>query len=109
MGEHEPAPGSEDVELDEVDAVLERRLDGRDRVRGCERGRAAMADLQERAVSSKELHGTVGSGVSSNRPPRAAYSRIMRSVIHSTGARSSVHGSAEGAAGRMSRPRSFVR
>src|SRR5580704_17221644 len=39
------------------------------------------------------LHGAVGSNCSSRTPPAAMYVRMARSVIHSTGARSSVSGS----------------
>ena len=109
MAEDElPVAAGEDVELDVVDAVLECCLDGLDRVRGRERRRASMPDPEERPIAAEESHGAVGSGYSSKRPPRAANSRIIRSVIHSTGARSSVHGSDDGAATRRSRARRLV-
>ena len=76
----------EDVELDQLDAQLQRRLDGLDGVRRSEGGRAPMADPERRPVATQEVQGAVGSRLSSSLPPRAAYSRIMRSVIHSTGA-----------------------
>ena len=89
---------SQHVQLDQVDSSVERGLDRRDRVRRSKCAGSAMTDPEERPVSPQEIHGAVGSGYSSNRPPLAANSRIIRSVIHSTGARSSVHGSAAGKA-----------
>ena len=93
MREHERAADEvEHVELDRVDAARERGLERAQRVLGRERSRAAVADADQRTVSAQELHGAVGRKSSSSSPPRAAYSTIIRSVTHSTGARSSVQG-----------------
>ena len=61
---------------------------------GASRGGAAVPDADHPPVSAQQPHGggRVGRKSSSSSPPRAAYSTIIRSVTHSTGARSSVHG-----------------
>ena len=94
VAEHErPVREREHVELDRVDAVVERGLERGQRVLGRERGRAAVPDTDQRArLVPKQPHGRVGRKSSSSSPPRAAYSTIIRSVTHSTGARSSVQG-----------------
>ena len=95
MAEHERAwPRVEDVELDRVDAVLDRDLERADRVLGRKPGSAAVPDPDQLAVCPQQSHGRgrVGRKSSSSSPPRAAYSTIIRSVTHSTGARSSVQG-----------------
>ena len=95
VAEHErPRPGVEHVELDRVDTVLERRLEGAQRVLGREPGGATVPDADQPPVCAQQPHGRgrVGRKSSSSSPPRAAYSTIIRSVTHSTGARSSVHG-----------------
>ena len=93
--EHEWArPRVEDVELDRVDAVLDRDLERAERVLGRKPGGAAVPDPDQLPVCPQQPHGSgrVGRKSSSSSPPRAAYSTIIRSVTHSTGARSSVHG-----------------
>ena len=93
VGEHERATDEvEHVELDRVDAVRERHLERTQRVLGRKRRGAAVPDADQRPVFSQKLHGAVGRRSSSSSPPRAAYLTIIRSVTHSTGARSSVHG-----------------
>src|SRR5918995_1166777 len=89
----EVAPVLDHVELHVVDADVDRRTQRLQRVLRRERSRATVADSQRATVTPEERHGRVGSGVSSSRPPCAAYATIMRSVIHSTGEWSSVHGS----------------
>ena len=88
--EHEGAVSEgEDVELDHVHALCDRALQRRQRVLRRERGGATVADAPWSPVLSERLDhdpGAVGSGVSSRSPPSAAYSTIIRSVIHSTGA-----------------------
>ena len=49
--------------------------------------------LHRRSVAPKPAQGAVGSSCCRTPWPRSAYPRIIRSVTHSTGARSSVHGS----------------
>ncbi len=51
----EPQVGA-DVELDEVRAGSDGRLQRRERVLGRDRGRAAMADDDRRAVATPEIH-----------------------------------------------------
>src|SRR6266516_1681135 len=46
----------EDVDLDEVDAVVDRGLERAERVLGRERGRAPVADLDDRPLASKQVH-----------------------------------------------------
>ena len=62
----------------------------------CSRARAPLRRGARRAATRRlpasSLTGAVGRKSSSSSPPRAAYSTIIRSVTHSTGARSSVQG-----------------
>jgi hypothetical protein len=86
------AAGVDDVELDRVDAVHEGGFERAQCVGRREQGRPAVPDADQRPVAAQQPHGAVGRRSSSSSPPLAAYSTIIRSVTHSTGARSSVHG-----------------
>ena len=93
VGEHErAAPEVEHVELDRVDPVGERHLERTKCVLGRKRRGAAVPDADQRPIFPEQFHGAVGRRSSSSSPPLAAYLMIIRSVTHSTGARSSVHG-----------------